>query len=406
MKVPFLLLCVGYASAAQTHMCVLCTPGKYQTRTSNLPCTDCAFNTYSPSYGMTACASCEQNSISAPGSSSCECVLNYARADNSSACMFGCTNGRVEVGYTCECPAGSNGTDRGACTLCPVHTYASQVGSRVCTACPAQMRSAAGSVSEDACTCGVGFVREGSACTELLPVSVVAQVDLVLQQPSNVTVDGVRRAISKTVSVSYNISEEFIVVDIALLPVSSIRRLLQMSVSTMQYSISIRVLFPAGSSQSLVNQTLSTLGTVNTLLQAGLQTESSGVQFNVLNTSVVVVRSVDGVFNANSRQVVSCTLVPWQDERGAAQACERMCGVNEFLVAVAYVQGLFVLDCQRMTSTPAPAPPGQLPVPAESGANIAAIVGGVAGGVVVVIGAFFTFRICHSQQANKVQAVQ
>ena len=402
MKVSFLLLCVGYASAAQTHMCVLCSPGKYQTRTSNLPCTDCAFNTYSPSYGMTACASCEQNSISAPGSSSCECLLNYVRADNSSACTFGCADWRVQVGYTCECRAGSYGTDRGACTLCPVHTYASQVGSRVCTACPAQMRSAAGSVSEDACTCGVGFVREGNACTELLPLSVVAQVDLVLQQPSNATFADVRQAILETVSMSYNISAKFIVVDIVLLPISSIRRLLQ-SVLTVQYSVSIRVLFPAGYSQSLVNQTLSTLGTINTLLQAGLQTESSGMQFNVLNTSVVVARSVDGVFNTNSRQVVSCTLVPWQDELGAAQACERKCGVDEFLIAVAYVQGLFVLDCQRKTSTPAPAPPGQVLLPAESSTSIGAIVGGVAGGIVVVAAALICC-ICRAQ--NKIAVAQ
>jgi hypothetical protein len=230
---------------------------------------------------------------------------------------------------------------------------------------------------------------------------------MVLEQPSNVTLEEVRRAISRAVSVAYNISEEFLVVEVSLLPVTSIRRLLQMPVWTMQYSITIRVLFPAGASESTVNETQSTLGTINTVLQAGLQTESSGVQFNVLNSTVPVVQNVEGVFNANSREVVSCTLVPWQDERGTAQACARTCGVDEDVVAVAYVQGLFVLDCRRRTSTPAPPPPGLPPPPPapESSANIGAIVGGVVGGVVVVLGSFFTFRICVAQQAKKVQTV-
>lgn len=406
MKMLFVLLCMSYANVAQMNMCVRCTPGKYQTGTSNLPCSYCTMNTYSPSYGMTACTSCETNSISAPGSSSCECAQNYARTNNFSGCTFACAYGRVQVGSTCQCPRGSNGTDSGACALCPVHTYASQVGAHVCTACPTDMRSAIGSVSEDACICAVGFVKEGSACTELLKVSVVTQVEMVLQQPSNVTLEEVGRAISRAVSVAYNISEEFLVIDVRLLPVASIRRLLQMPVWTMKYSITIRVLFPAGASQSTVNQTQSMVGSVNTLLQAGLQTESSGVQFIVLNSTVPVVRTVEGVFNANSREVVSCTLVSWQDDRGEAQACERMCGVDEFLVAVAYVQGLFVLDCQRRTSTPAPAPPGlPPPPPAESSANMGAIVGGVAGGVVAVLGSIFVFRICYTQQANKVQPV-
>ena len=179
-----------------------------------------------------------------------------------------------------------------------------------------------------------------------------------------------------------------------------------MPVWTMTYSITIRVLFPAGASESTVNQTQNTLGTINTLLQAGLQTESSGVQFSVLNSTVPVVRNVQGVFNANSREVVSCTLVPWQDERGAAQACQRICGVDEDVVAVAYVQGLFVLDCKRRTSTPAPAPPGLPPPPpaaAESSANIGVIVGGAVGGVVAVLGTIFVVRICYAQKTSKVQ---
>lgn len=408
MNVLFLLLCVSYASAAQAHMCMQCTPGKYQTRTSNMPCIDCGFNTYSPSYGMTACMPCGPNSLSSPGSSSCTCALNYARANISSACTFACDNGRVQVGYTCECPAGRNGTDRGVCGLCPVHTYSSQVGSRVCTACPAQMRSAAGSVSDGACMCAVGFAREGNACTELLSVSVVTQMNVVLQQPSTVSLDDVRRAISKAVSVQLGIPEVFIVVDVALLPVASIRRLLQMSFSTTTYSVTIRVLFAANTSQAFVNATQAAVGTVDTLLLAGVPAQSNGTQFAVLNSTVPVVRNVQGVFNLNSREVVSCTLVSWQDERGAAQACARTCGVDEVLVALAYVQGLYVLDCQRKTSTPAPAPPG-LPPPApphgEASSSIGAIAGGVAGGAVfiLVVGLVVACRICRAQPDRKIE---
>lgn len=407
MRMFLLLVCVFHVTALQSRMCVRCLAGKYHTGFSTLPCTDCLMNTYSPLSGMTACTSCEANSISAPGSSSCECVHNYARADNFSGCTFACAYGRVQVASTCQCPRGSNGTDSGACALCAVHTYASQVGARVCTACAGDMRAAAGSVSEDACTCGVGFVKEGSACTELLKVSVVAQVDVVLEQRSDVTLEQVRRAISRSVSVAYNISEEFVFVEVQLLPVASIRRLLQLSVWTLQYSITIRVLFPAGASESTVNQTQSTLGTVNTLLQAGLQTESSDVQFNVRNSTVPVVRNVQGVFNANSREVVSCTLVPWEDERGKAQACARTCGGDEDVVAVAYVQGLFVLDCKRKTSTPAPPPPPPpAPAPpAEASANMGAIVGGAVGGVVAVLGSIFAFRICYAQRTKPMPPV-
>jgi hypothetical protein len=252
--------------------------------------------------------------------------------------------------------------------------------------------------------CAVGFVKQDNACTELLPVSVVTQIDVVLRQPSTVSLDEVRRAISKAVSLQLGIPEVFIVVDVALLPVASIRRLLQMSFSTTTYSVTIRVLFAANTSQAFVNETQAAVGTVDTLLLAGVPAQSNGTQFTVLNSTVPVVRNVQGVFNANSREVVSCTLVLWQDERGAAPACARTCGVDEVLVALTYVQGLYVLDCQRKT-TPAPAPPGlppPPPPPAESSSSIGAIVGGVAGGVVflLAVGLFFACRICRAQPAK------
>lgn len=397
MNVLFVLAYLGCASAAHPQMCIICLPGKYQTRASNVPCQDCAFNTYSVSSGATACTSCEQNSFSSPGSSNCTCALNYARASNSSSCTFACDDGRVQVGYTCECPAGMNGTDRGVCALCPVHTYSSQVGSRVCTLCPVQMRSAAGSVSEGACMCSVGFVKQDSACIELLPVSVVTQVDIVLQQSSTVDLEEVRQAISTAVSVELRIPEVYIIVDVALLLVASFRRLMQTSFNTTTYSVTIRVLFAANASDAFVNETQSAVGIVDTLLLAGISTHTNGTKLTVLNSTVPMVRNVQGIFNPNSRELVSCTLVSWQDERGVAQACMRTCGANEDLVAVAYVQGLYVLDCQRKTSTLTPAPPGQPPPPpGEPSSSTSAIVGGVVGAVafLLVLGSFFACRIC------------
>ena len=72
----------------------------------------------------------------------------------------------------------------------------------------------------------------------------------------------------------------------------------------------------------------------------------------MLNITFIGTLDAHGVFNVNSREVVSCTLMPWQDERGVAQTCLRRCLVDEDVVSVAYVQGLYVLDYKGKTSTP------------------------------------------------------
>ncbi len=260
------------------------------------------------------------------------------------------------------------------CTLCAVHTYASEVGAGVCSPCPDAMRSAVGSVSEAACACVVGFLNVSGVCTQLLDVSVVLKLDLVLEQPSDLTMEQVRQRILSVVSVQYNISAEFLVVDIALLPVVSTRRLMQavLNVTSIvmqytKYSITVRVLFVAGASQADVSQIQSLMATIDSeKLNAGLHDGSSGVQFNVVNSTVREIRDVQGVFNVNSREVVTCTLMPWYDERGAALACVRTCRVDEDVFAVAYVQGLYVLDCKSKTGTPVEPP---IVVPPIDGAN-------------------------------------
>lgn len=83
-------------------MCVLCQPGKYQTSLSNRPCQDCEFNTFAPYAGMSACLACPRNEISAPGSSACECIQNYTRANSSDGCSLRCAPGQYAVGTKCQ----------------------------------------------------------------------------------------------------------------------------------------------------------------------------------------------------------------------------------------------------------------------------------------------------------------
>jgi hypothetical protein len=385
MRVVLLLM---YVCPVISSQCVQCAPGKFRSNDVFVAsCTNCSVNTYSPSPGMTACRPCEANSASDAGSSSCTCVQNYARVNASAGCTFACANGRVRVGDTCQCPAGSSGGPTGSCALCAVHTYASQVGSSVCSSCPDGMRSAVGSASAAACVCGVGFLKIFGACMQLLDFSVVLKFDMLLEVPSDVSMEQVRQTIVSVVSVAYNISAEFLVVDIVLVPGVSPRRLMQVA-STNTYSVTIRVLFAVGASPADVSQIQSTIATIDTPVKTGMQNGSSGVHFYVLNSTVPEVRNVIGVFNAISREVVTCTLVPWQDERGAAQACERTCGVDEDVVAVAYVQGLYVLDCRRTTTTTTT--PIQIVVPepgsVASNLNIAAIAIGASVGGACVIG--------------------
>jgi hypothetical protein len=224
---------------------------------------------------------------------------------------------------------------------------------------------------------------------ELMDLSIVITFDVVLELPQEATTQDVAQTILSAVSAAYNISAEYFLVDVEVLQVMSRRRLMQ-AMSTVKYRISIRVLFARDALPGSVNQTQTTLQTLdNEQLTTVIRRTSPGVQFNVFNSTFTGARDDHGVFNVNSREVVTCALMPWHDERGAAQACVRTCRVDEDIVAVAYVQGLYVLDCKSKTGTPVVPPkdggtPGVPPTDDSANQGLPVLVIGVGTGLGLV----------------------
>lgn len=405
MRLIFIVACLCRVISSQ--MCIQCVPGKYRsTEMFTNACQNCALNTYSPSARMTTCYPCPPNSTSAVGSSTCTCVLNYVKTGNGQDCMFQCAPGLVVFGSGCECPAGTSGRSNGPCTTCREHTFAAEANMRTCTDCPAGMRSVAGSVSTDACTCGVGFVKDGSVCKELLDVSVVLTFDLVMTLPASVTTQDVQQTILNTVSAQYNISSSYVVVTIEFMPAVR-RRLLQAGT----YVVTIRILFDVSTSLVQINQTQQDVGVLSAAIAdtvimhvattTNYTNSTNGTNLSNRTSSMTPLftiaitlrgsRDERGVYNTNSQNVVSCNLVTWQDDIGTAQACELTCRSNEDVYAIMYFEGLYVLGCRpkpQPPGTPAP-PPTLVPTPATASleqSSIGAIVGGVAGALVVIGG--------------------
>jgi len=104
-------------------------------------CAECASNLYKAS-GQTSCQSCPENTESVPGSTSlASCV------------------------YT-GCPAGSYGSDSQTCTQCISGKYKATADRSLCTNCPGNSHSIAGSDAQTDCTCNSGYIgTDGSACT-------------------------------------------------------------------------------------------------------------------------------------------------------------------------------------------------------------------------------------------------
>jgi len=424
MRLFFIVACLCRLISSQT--CVRCAPGKYRsTAMFTNACQNCAANTYSPSAAMTTCYPCPQNSTSAVGSSTCTCVLNYVKTQNGQDCMFQCAPELVVFGAGCECPAGTSGPSNGPCTACREHTFAAAANMRTCTDCPAGMRSVAGSVSSDACTCGVGFVKDRSVCKELSDVSVVMTFDLVMTLPASVTIQTVETTILTAISAQYNISSAYLVVTVEFVP--AVRRRL---LAAGTWVVTVRILFGVDTSPAQVNQTQQNVGVlsaavVNTAVNrlatnatytnrtnntnstnSTISTISTTPSFSVVTITLRASRDETGVYNTDSHTVVSCNLITWQDEIGSAQACELTCRSNEDIYAATYFQGMYILGCRPKPAPPGtPAPPGAPAPPSSTPASLeqsstGAIVGGVVGAAVAVIGGICVYIACRKPRTG------
>jgi hypothetical protein len=235
--------------------------------------------------------------------------------------------------------------------------------------------------------CGVGFVKDSTGiCSELLDVSVVLSFDLVLVLPASVTTEDVQQTILRVVSAAYNISVEYLIVDIEFQPVASTRRLMQ----TGTYLVTVRILFESGTSLTFVNTTQNNVAVLDVdVLTAGILLQPTNTSFTVTTVTLRESRDEQGVFNVNSQEVVSCVLVPWVDELGEAQACALTCRNDEDAYAVVYLQGLYVLGCRPKPETPV-VPPRSTPTPTPTATSTdtstIAIAAGVVGGIVGISG--------------------
>ena len=163
---------VGYTGADGT-ACTACDAGTHKTLTGSGTCTSCLANTHSAA-GMAACSPCPDFTSSASGSSDCTCNAGYTAGsdvDECNPCIAGtykadpgpvsctaCLSGMDSDEGSIECQAyfcvgGYKWTDDDVCIRCEANTYCTN---GVVTNCPSNTRSAAGSISEDNCTCTSG----------------------------------------------------------------------------------------------------------------------------------------------------------------------------------------------------------------------------------------------------------
>ena len=359
-----------------------------------MPCAPCALNTYAPVPGTKACVPCARNAVSSPGSSQCTCVAGYKLAADSSLCELECAAGALAVNGVCRCPAGTSGPAAGPCDLCPMHTFSASVGARNCTACPAGMRAGTGSVSEDACLCGAGSVKNSTgACSPIADVSVVVSTAMVVQAAANASMESLQQALAGAVAVSYNISAAHVWVNLTANHTATRRRLLQ-AASVTAWDVAIRVLFPGGVSPTRVDETERQLrdldvAKLNTAMAAG----PSSVY--VLSSAPPAVRVEQGVVNPVSGTVVPCTTMPWSDGRGATLACAKTCGFDEDLFVADYVSGVYVLACRRR---PPPPPP---PTESVDVMVIAAVAIAAGAAVLAGVGGYICCHVNEKDEASK-----
>lgn len=354
-RMPRFVLLAAVLHVASATVCVQCPSGKFKSTSTNLPCAPCELNTYAPESGMRACVPCARNAVSGPGSSTCTCVSGYKVAADSSLCELECAAGASVVNGTCRCPAGTSGPAVGPCDVCPMHTFSPSVGARNCTACPDGMRAPTGSVSADACECGAGFVRNSTgACSPIADVSVVVSTAMVVQASANASMESVERAIAGAIAVSYNISADHVWVNLTANLTATRRRLLQ-AASVTSWDVAIRLLFPAGVSQTQVDRTERQMRDLD-IVQINSAMAAGPTSVYVLSSAPTTVQVQQGVVDTASGTVVSCQTMPWSDGRGATLACAKTCGVDEDLFVVDYVSGVYVLACRRRPPPPPPPP--------------------------------------------------
>jgi hypothetical protein len=235
------------------------------------------------------------------------------------------------------------------------------------------------------CECGVGFLqRADDTCEELLPRFVEVRLEIATtvetidqNQTQTVIVDAIKEAVLTTWTREYNVSREYLIVEVVEV-VEPARRLLA---TTIRYVIVVRRIFPAETSVAFVDAVVLSVANfsaadVEVLVPAtgsDANATANEVKLEIRGTAASV-QAIVGVLNLKLNAVVTCALVTWHDTAGrTSQACDKQCGVGQEKVAAAFLDGQYILACvdrrvetSVVQTTPVPSTPAPAPAPAPA----------------------------------------
>jgi hypothetical protein len=146
------------------------------TALSNLTCSACPANSY---YAQGQCVSCMNNTVSVPGSLTCQCNAGftgtagacqacpagtYKRMAGSSACRSCQPNSWSQSGSAlCACNAGYTGNTGDVCVACVSGKYKNVTGPAACSDCAGNRNSGAGAPNVTSCICNAGYTQVENA---------------------------------------------------------------------------------------------------------------------------------------------------------------------------------------------------------------------------------------------------
>ena len=174
-----------------TSTCEGCAAGKYKEAAGDAACTDCPASSSSPE-GSTAATDCTCNAgYTGPDGGACNaCVAGKHKAQIGSGSCTNCASGTYstkeaamsssvctgcpadssssagsDAGSDCTCNAGYTGLDGEACGTCEASKYKAAAGDAACSECAASSSSPEGSTASTNCTCNAGYTGpDGDTC--------------------------------------------------------------------------------------------------------------------------------------------------------------------------------------------------------------------------------------------------
>mgnify|MGYP000439217468 CR=1 FL=1 len=170
--------------------CQACTAGTYKVEIGDFPCTECEIGKYGKITNafseQSACIKCPVHTNSVIGSSKCTCNTGYEMINKEEFTCRDCDDNQYKDTDTgkcincqgtsqsdgdgidsCQCERGTTGTNIENCISCAEGSYKDNIGSALCTSCPANTISVQGSTDEDSCVCDIGYTNKNNLIGKL-----------------------------------------------------------------------------------------------------------------------------------------------------------------------------------------------------------------------------------------------